>query len=67
MHGSRLGTNKVSVYKTLILQDIGYRTDILLGNYVGGTVGFIGCEELGLIYFRYVSTKGVSKGFEVGS
>ena len=38
--------DKVYVYRILPPQDIGDRTEVTLGNYVGGNVGFIGWEEL---------------------
>ena len=34
------------MYIGYFTQDIGDRTEVTLGTYVGGNVGFIGCEEL---------------------
>ena len=41
-------------------QYLGYITELPLGSYVVGVVGFIGGEDLGLTYGRYVSTKETS-------
>ena len=45
-------------------QYIGDRTEVTLGTYVGGNVGFIGWEKLVLTYGRGVENKDTSEVYE---
>ena len=58
--------DKVYVYRILPPQDIGDRTEVTLGNSVGGNVGFIGWEELVLTDGRGVENKETSEVYEAG-
>ena len=62
----RHGTDKGYVYRILLPQDIGDRTEVTLGTSFGGNVGFIGCEELLLTYGRGVENKEISEVYEAG-
>ena len=59
------GRQKICIQDTFP-QDIGYITEVKLGTYVGGNVGFIGCEELVLKYGRGVENKYTSEFYEDG-
>ena len=60
------GVDKVYVYRIIFPKDIGDRTEVTLGTYVGGNVGFIGCEELVLTDVRGVEDKETSEFYEDG-
>ena len=66
MRVRRHGTDKVYVYRILSPKDIGDRTEVTLGNSVGGNFGFIGCEELVLTDVRGVEDKETSEFYEDG-
>ena len=62
----RHGADKVYLYMILSPQYIGDRTEVTLGTYVGGNVGFIGSEELVLTDGRGVENKETSEVYESG-
>ena len=63
----RLASDEGSVDGTVVGQCIRYLTAVPLVSYVGENVGFIGGKEMGLTDVIYVSEKGTSEDFKVGS
>ena len=57
MHGSRLGQDKGYEDRKIVGRYLGGITWVPFGGSVGVTDSFIGDEDLGLTYERYVATK----------